>query len=52
MWVEKEIKSRLKEICDKDFYQFEVVTDYWEGYRDALKEVIETKEPYLFYWED
>jgi len=56
MWNKKQILTRLKSITSGDWFSSDIekeekYTRYWEGYRAALKDVLETDEKFILPWE-
>ncbi len=56
MWTKSKILTRLKKLTESSTFihgieRHEEHTRYWEGYRAALKDVLETEERFMFPWE-
>jgi hypothetical protein len=56
MWNKRQILIRLKHLTSGDWFspgieKEEKYTRYWEGYRAALKDVLETEEKFILSWE-
>lgn len=56
MWNKRQILTRLKSLTDGSWFspgieKEEKYTRYWEGYRAALKDVLESEEKYSLPWE-
>jgi hypothetical protein len=56
MWNRRKILTRLKNLTYRDWFspgieKEEKYTRYWEGYRAALKDVLETEDRFILPWE-
>jgi len=56
MWTKTKILTRLKSFTENTWFspgieKHEKYTRYWEGYRAALKDVLETDEMFPLPWE-